>query len=136
MENKKIIVDSSVWISLLNDKDSKYSYASKYNPILTQEQWMPDIVFYEVLSVLKNKVSNKVLLENFIEFATESSNVVIRLFYENNREVLKIFTNEVTGTLSYVDSLLVYLSHEYEILTFDQDLKKEIKKVGGKLVEK
>lgn len=134
MEYKKIIIDSSVIISAFNKDDSNHEKALSYKDQFEEEQWMPDIVFYEVLSVLKNKIKNKILLDNFIAYATSQGNITIRLFYEYNREVLKNFIHETSGRLSYVDSLLVYLSHEYSILTFDDNLKNEIRKVGGHLV--
>lgn len=135
MEYKTTIIDSSVWISAFNSEDANNKLALQYVEYFEQEQWVPDIVFYEVLSVLKNKLKNKALLDKFVDYTKNNGNISIRLFYEHNREVLKTFTYETTGRLSYVDSLLVYLSRDYWILTFDEDIKKEIKKIGGKLIK-
>jgi predicted nucleic acid-binding protein len=134
MEYKNIIIDSSVWISAFNKEDSNNKKALSYESYFENEQWMPDIIFYEVLSVLKNKIKDRSLLNDFVDYTKNNGNISIRLFYEYNREVLKTFIYEKSGTLSYVDALLVYLSHEYTILTFDKDLKDEIKKIGGNVI--
>jgi predicted nucleic acid-binding protein len=134
MESKNIIVDSSVWISLFNHEDSNHKKAISFEEILLKEQIMPDLVFYESLTILKNKIKNNELLKEFNIFATDSLNVTIKLFYENNRDVLNLFIREYKDGLSYVDVLLLYLSNDYHILTFDEKLKKRIKECGGKLV--
>lgn len=134
MEYKRIIIDSSVWIAAFNEDDSNHKKALTYKKNFEEEQWMPDIVFYEVLSVLKTKIKNIESLDKFIMYAKENGNILIRLFYEENREVLRTFTHETSGKLSYTDALLVHLSRTYEVLTFDEDLKKQIKKYEGNLI--
>lgn len=135
MEYKKIIIDSSVIVSFFNKDDGNFKKALKYNEYFKMDQWMPDIVFYESLTVLKTKIKNKECLDRFIAYATESSQVMIRLFYEDNKDVLRTFTHDTSGKLSYVDALLVHLSRKYQVLTFDEDLKKEIRKYEGSLIE-
>lgn len=135
MEYKKIIIDSSVIISFFNEEDGNHKKALQYTNCFKEEQWMPDIVFYEVLSVLKTKTKNKHVLEEFIAYATESRQVTIRLFYEDNKDVLRTFTHETSGKLSYTDALLVHLSRTYKVLTFDEELKKQIKKYEGGLID-
>jgi predicted nucleic acid-binding protein len=135
MEYKRIIIDSSVWIAAFNEEDSNYKKVLKYKDYFEEEQWMPDIVFYEVLSVLKTKIKKKESLDKFIIYAKENGNISIRLFYEDNKDVLRTFTHETSGKLSYVDALLVHLSRKYHILTFDEDVKKQIQKYEGFLIE-
>jgi predicted nucleic acid-binding protein len=134
MESKNIIVDSSVWISLFNHEDSNHKKAMSFEKILLEEQIMPDLIFYESLTILKNKIKNTDLLREFNIFATDSLNITIKLFYENNRDILNLFIREYKDGLSYVDVLLLYLSNNYHILTFDEKLRKRIKESGGKLV--
>jgi len=135
MEYKRIIIDSSVWISAFNENDSNHKKALTYKDNFEEEQWMPDIVFYEVLSVLKTKIKNKESLDKFIMYAKENGNILIRLFYEDNKDILRTFTHETSGKLSYTDALLVHLSRTYDVLTFDEELKKQIKKYEGGLIE-
>lgn len=135
MEYKKIIIDTNVWVSLFNEQDSNYQKALALKSICFGEQTIPDLIFYETLTILKNKIKDIKLLNRFTGFAHENLDVTIRLFYENNVDVLKLFLNEKKDGLSYVDSLLLFLSKEYHILTFDQDLKKRIKEYGGKLID-
>lgn len=136
MDYKKIIIDSSVWISAFNKEDSNHKKALAFASSYEEEQWMPDIVFYEVLTVLKNKIKDTSLVDEFVQYATTNGNILIRLFYEYNSEVLKTFIHETSARLSYVDSLLVYLSRDFKILTFDDNLKTQIRNIGGGLVER
>lgn len=134
MEYKNIIIDSSVWIAYLSTKDSGHNKAIGFEYLYLQEQTIPDIVFYETITVLKNKKLTDVM-NHFMNYATNESQITIRLFYEYNREVLKLFNSPVAEGLSYVDTLLLYLSRDYHILTFDDNLKARIRKYGGLLVK-
>lgn len=133
MEYKKTIIDTSVWVALFLKDDSNHTKSLKYKDLFIQEQIMPDLIFYETLTVLRNKSKDNTPLNLFIGLATENLDITIRLFYENNVDVLKLFINEDKGGLSYIDTLLLFLSKEYHILTFDEKLKKRIKQLGGKL---
>lgn len=135
MEYKNIIIDTSVWVALLIKSDSNHPKTLKYKKMFIQEQTMPDLIFYETLTVLRNKSKDDYPIQMFIGFTTENIDMTIRLFYEDNRDVLKMFINEQKDGLSYIDALLLFLSKEYHILTFDEKLKKRIKEVGGKLVK-
>ena len=94
----------------------------------------PKVHIRQVAQILKNKIKNTDLLREFNIFATDSLNITIKLFYENNRDILNLFIREYKDGLSYVDVLLLYLSNNYHILTFDEKLRKRIKESGGKLV--
>jgi predicted nucleic acid-binding protein len=134
MESKKIIADTNIWVALFNEYDSDHKSIVKYANFLGGEQMMPDLIFYETLTVLRNKSENNNPLNTFIEFATRSKLVNIRLFYENNADVLNLFVKEHKDGLSYIDTLLLFLSKDYHILTFDKKLKKRIKESGGNLI--
>lgn len=134
MEYKNVLVDSSVWYAFFSEDDSNHEKALIFKDLYFQEQIMPDIVFYETVTVLKRKAARQAL-DQFIFYATEAMQITIRLFYEYNSEVLKLFHSESAQGLSYVDSLLLYLSKEYHILTFDEELKKLINQFGGKYVK-
>ncbi len=136
MDYSNIIIDSSVWIALFSKEDSCHVKATQmgFRDLYLVEQTMPDIVFYETITVLKNK-KNTPAANQFTEYTTKVSHITIRLFYEYNREVLKLFNSPVAEGLSYVDTLLLYLSRDYHILTFDDNLKAKIRKYGGLLVK-
>lgn len=134
MEYKNIIIDTNIWISFFNEEDNNHQKSLKYRDLYFQDQIMPDLIFYEALTIFKNKVKNTDILNKFKTYATESLQISIRLFHENNRDVLNLFIREHEDGLSYVDVLLLYLSNEYYILTFDDKLRQRIKEVGGKLI--
>ena len=57
MDYSNIIIDSSVWIALFNKEDNCHVKATQmgFRDLYLEEQTMPDIVFYETITVLKNK---------------------------------------------------------------------------------
>lgn len=134
MEYKNIIADTNIWVAYFNKDDSDHLKTLKYEDLLMQDQTMPDLIFYETLTVLRNKSKTSFPLDAFVDYSTKSIQIIIKLFYENNRDVLNLFIREHKDGLSYIDILLLYLSKEYHILTFDEKLKKRIKETGGKLV--
>ncbi len=133
MVSNNIIIDSSAWVAILHTEDSDHKKALGYKDLFIQEQTIPDIIFYETLTVLKNKLSNTAVVDNFIQYSS-SSHITVRLYYEYNQEVLKLFTQNISKDLSYTDTLLLYLSKDNYILTFDKRLQKAIKNFGGKVL--
>lgn len=132
--NNKTIIDTNIWIAYFNESDHDHKKSLVYKEICFSEQTMPDLVFYETLTILKNKVKDAILLNRFNTFATQNLDITIQLFYEHNAEILNMFINDNKDGLSYTDTLLLYLSKEYSILTFDTKLQKRIKEYGGKLI--
>lgn len=62
----------------------------------------------------------------------DNRDVTIRLFYEYNRMVAELMINSLYKHLSYIDTLLLYLSKTYTIVTFDKQLIQAIDLYGGK----
>ncbi len=131
-KDNNIIIDSNIWISYFSNIDSNHTKAKNILETFSCDyQIMPDLVFYEVITVLKNKSS----FENsmmFIDFIKNNKDITIQLFYEQNREVLDLSGNKEFVNLSYVDTLLLYLSKTHTIVTFDKQLIEAIDLYGGK----
>lgn len=130
MESKDVIIDTSVWVSLFNDKDTNHTKAKKLMQKFSYYQIMPDLIFYETITVLKMKTDLKTALD-FTDFATDNRDIVIRLFYEDNRLLIDLVRDERFKDLSYTDTLLLHLSRKNTIVTFDKELAKNIKRLKG-----
>lgn len=127
------ILDTNVWVSFFDEDDSNNKKAESILKSLSKEkeQIMPDLVFYETLTVLKIK-TNLQLSKDFMDSVKDNRDVTIRLFYEYNRIVANLMINPIYTHLSYVDTLLLYLSKTYTIITFDKQLIQAIDVYGGK----
>lgn len=130
MESKDVIIDTSVWVSLFNDKDINHAKAKKLMQKFSYYQIMPDLIFYETITVLKMKTDLKTALD-FTDFATDNRDIVIRLFYEDNRLLIDLVRDERFKDLSYTDTLLLHLSRKNTIVTFDKELAKNIMLLKG-----
>jgi predicted nucleic acid-binding protein len=127
-----VILDTSVWISLFRESDINHDKAKRViiKESKNKEQIMPDLIFYETITVLRNKSTiEKSIL--FMDFAKDNNDITIKLFYENNRDIAKLAYDQGFSKLSYVDLLLLYLSKQYTIVTFDKELSKAIELYGG-----
>jgi len=133
MESRDVIIDTNVWVSIFNDKDINHLKSKKIIEKYSYYQIMPDLIFYETITVLKVKST----LENalsFVDFAKDNQDITIKIYYENNRDLLGLINDKRFKELSYTDILLLYLSRKNTIITFDKDLIKNIKLLGGKVV--
>lgn len=132
MEYKDIeyILDTNVWVSSLCLQDTNHKVAQIIIERIPAEQIIPDVVFYEVLTVLKLKIDLEIAF-NFMEFVKNNVDITIKLYYENNRTLAELMLDKRFIKLSYVDILLLYLSKEYTIVTFDKELVKAIEIYGG-----
>ena len=130
MDYKDIIIDSNIWISLFNDKDINHKKSKDIVNNFSYYQVMPDLIFYEVITVLKLK-SNLNNALDFVDFVKNNKEITVKLFYENNRDLTWLLYDERFKNLSYTDMLLLYLSRTHTIITFDKDLIKNIKLING-----
>lgn len=134
MESKNIILDTNVWVSLFNDKDINHNKVKKSLGKFLENQIMPDLVFYETITVLKFKAGLDISV-NFIDFAKDNKDITIKLFYEDNRDLIALIYDDRFRKLSYTDILLLYLSRKNTIVTFDKELIKNIKLIKGRVME-
>ncbi len=121
------ILDSNIWIAFFNIEDSQHNKAQKIFKVLENEKIIiTEYIILEVASVLLNKAGRGVA-NTFIEMAIDNEDVELLL---SDEDIFKItlmrFQQGFKKKLSFIDASLVCLSGEYEIMTFDKDLKNEI----------
>lgn len=123
-----MIVDTSVWVALYDDTDSQHVKAVKagnsfFRVVLTE------YIILETSSLLLRKAGEN-MAEKFLEFALDNSEVTILYSSpEFFRIVSRLFRDLKERKLSFVDVSLLHLSRAYEIVTFDEALRKEIQKL-------
>lgn len=122
-----IIIDSSVWISLFNPLDSNHDRAKKIFEGLNSEHIVIfDYIFTESMTVFRNKVSDEfcVKFEQLLHYWDISvfftDHVLVRLATEYFFQFKKL---SFTDCLSLASAKL----NDYEIATFDEELKKASK---------
>lgn len=126
-----IIFDSSVWVAFFNDKDSQHKKAREAVSLAGGFTVLPEYIVTETASVLLVRV-NKESSEEFLEAITGNPSVKIllsdgELFWG----VLTLFREKENKKLSFVDASLLFLSSKYEVVSFDKELEKSIKKRRG-----
>ena len=120
------ILDSNVWIAFLNESDSQHKKAEKVFNVILLPIGMPEYIIAEVASVLAMRAS-KTIADKFIDIALDNQDIQIifssRSFFTG---AMESFKNSKQKQLSFVDSVLLYLSQNHEIITFDENLRKAI----------
>lgn len=123
-----IIFDSNVWVAFFNKEDSQNKKALE---IVIKEKdniAITEYIILEVSSILALK-AGKNIADKFLEFILNNNNIKVLLssndFFYNTVEN---FIKTESKKLSFVDISLLYLSNTCQIITFDKDLAKIIKK--------
>ncbi len=121
-----IIFDSNIWIAFLHKEDSQHLKAKQLFDCLAARIYIPEYVLIEILNVLKNKASN-ISLNRFIDLLKNFP--AIEIIFSNEAftmNLLDIVQENAIDGLSFVDQMLLYLSKDYQIYTFDEKLQKAI----------
>jgi predicted nucleic acid-binding protein len=125
-----IILDSNIWIAYLNMNDSQHAKADMIF-IETERSGskivLSEYLILEITSVLAMKVS-KQSADDFLKLALNNSDIV-NIASDNNffEEVVSLFKKQKNQKLSFVDVSLLYLSKNFKVATFDENLQKAIK---------
>ncbi len=124
-----VILDSNVWIAFLNKNDSNHKKADEiFNKLANRREKIiiTEYILLEVVTVLSQKVGKK-LADQFIEIAGNTKRIeIISSSADFLNDVLTFYLKQKNRNLSFVDYSLLYLSRQYEILTFDKELKRKI----------
>ena len=122
-----MILDSNVWIALYLEEDSQHKKALKLKPFFRQVA-VPEYVILETCTILLAKAGESVS-EKFLDYVFDNREVTVlfstREFFQ---ETIKAFRDKNGKKLSAIDTSLLYLSKEHEVITFDKDLEKAIKR--------
>ncbi|MFH1218220.1 MAG: PIN domain-containing protein [Candidatus Peregrinibacteria bacterium] len=123
------ILDTSIWVALINKSDTCYEKAKKIAKETNLEELeIFDYTYIETLTVLRNKVS-ETACNNFLNFVKDyQKNITL-----SNEEIFSLanaffFQDK---TLSFTDCLLIATAkiNSAKLLTFDKALEKAWNKV-------
>lgn len=124
------IFDSNFWIAYFDKNDSQHKKAVV---IFEREPafLITEYCILETTSILSRK-SGKANAETFLDTVFENSDIVILYSHQSFfAGTVESFRKSKNKNLSFVDISLLYLSGEHEVITFDKDLEKAIKKMRG-----
>lgn len=121
---KKVILDSSVWVSFLHDVDSQHADALKVFEEIGDTITVPEYVLVEVATILKRKKK----LSEAKRFVHRVLNEKAESFLpaESLAQETAVIFRERNDTLSFTDTALLVLSKRYRVITFDRALQKAI----------
>lgn len=122
------LVDSSVWIALFLDFDTRHADAVRKVHDLSGTIYMPYCVVSEVSTVLTYKHS-KAQADLFLSFLAQAENIV--LLEDKVREEISYF-GSLTEKISFTDAVLLFLSQKLNVtlVTFDSQLLRISKKIS------
>ncbi|MBM3255901.1 MAG: type II toxin-antitoxin system VapC family toxin [Candidatus Moranbacteria bacterium] len=121
------VIDSSVWIAFFHEKDSLHQRARKLLGGIAFPIAVTEYVIMETCTVLSAKSSKKIA-NMFLAEIVDNEDVRILFSAEDLFwETVRRFERSSGKNLSFVDVSLVCLSDQYQIVTFDEKLKKVIK---------
>ena len=124
MASRSVVFDSNVWIALFHQNDSQHAKARKVFSVLNSQIIIPEYIILEVCTVLAQRASKK-YANIFLERISDNDDVGILHFEENHfYSFCDAYRRLPDGKLSFVDCALLCLSKEYEIITFDTELKR------------
>ncbi|MBU4332625.1 PIN domain-containing protein [Patescibacteria group bacterium] len=124
-----IILDSNIWIALLNIDDSDHARAQELMKDLEENIIVTEHVLLEVATIISQKV-DKDTADNFIKRVISTKEIEIFPSSEEFLDrVIKFYLSKSNRNLSFVDYSLLLLSKRIKVITFDKILKKELAKV-------
>lgn len=122
-----VVLDSCVWIALLNTADIHHGRARTLIKEINETVLVPEYVFLEVCNVLvaRNKKNIAEEFGNLIESNEDCE--LIPSSDEFFKHVRDLFRQCPSKKLSFVDVSLLLLGREYAVITFDNELEKYLK---------
>lgn len=111
---------------MFNFDDSLHNEAVSLFDSITWDILVPDFIIIEVTWVLHNRIwKNESVL--FLDLIENTDKVDLMHFTEHDIKTFVFnYKNNSDKKLSFVDSCLLCLSYEYEIITFDKILKSKL----------
>lgn len=121
------ILDSNIWISYIIKDDINHKKANEIFDNLENEViYISEYIIIEITTILLQKWW-KDITNLFIKMYKNNTNIKIiyvsQILFNN---FLNFFVKNNYNKLSFIDQSLLYLSKEFEIITFDKNLIKEI----------
>ena len=121
------ILDSNIWIALLNEDDSQNARAQEVVGKIRGAIILPEYAVIEIATIILQKVG-KARLDRFLDQIDNTPDLYVLpsdpAFFYSVRRQLRLSGER---SLSFIDTALLLLSKSYTVVTFDRDLAKAIK---------
>jgi len=126
-----IIFDTNVWVAFFNANDSQHKKAQRAILHSRETIIIPEYVIVETTTVLSVKAS-KAIANQFLDAI--QSNVDVQIMLMNEQRFIgtvELFRIVLDGTLSFVDTHLLWLHQYHPVVTFDQELQQALQDKDG-----
>lgn len=127
------LFDTNVWVAIANENDALHAQALRALSRATRPILLPEYVLVETGNVLTYR-AGKAFANQF--FVTAINNSEIELLYagkETLHHAIRFFQSAPHVGLSFVDTFLLYLSITHNVVTFDKQLEKHIRKQNSRV---
>lgn len=124
------LVDSSVWVGLMNKEDAHYARAiSDFESLKSKGEriMVSDYVIVEVSSVIMRQGGKVALLDFLKRLESDRAIEIVNTGGETLQALIRAFRNFPKG-LSFVDASLLIVARDLgeKLLTYDEELKKAV----------
>ncbi|MBU4298483.1 PIN domain-containing protein [Patescibacteria group bacterium] len=124
-----VILDSNIWIALLNIDDSNHSKARQLFREIKEKIVLPEYIILETATLLSQKISKK-SADDFIKNVIDNKDIeILPSSKEFLEKVIEFYLSKRIEKLSFVDYSLLYLVPKVRVITLDKVLKREIEKL-------
>jgi len=125
-----VLLDSNIWIAFLYKKDPNHKRAEEIFEGIKERVVLTEYLFLEIVSVISKKVGKKVA-DDFIKNVIDNRDIeIFPSSQEFLGEIIKFYLSKKIEKLSFVDYSLLYLAQKMKVITFDETLKRELKKLS------
>jgi predicted nucleic acid-binding protein len=124
-----VIIDTSVWIAFLYDKDSQHQLALDLLYSIKEPIGVPEYIAGETITVLQ-RVATKTKVGVFIKSLKQLSKGIVFLpsTLEFFNQTVTEYTKLSTSALSFIDVSLLVWGRAHRVVTFDKQLHKYLLK--------
>jgi len=122
------LLDSNVWIALFHASDTLHAKATSVVENIREPILLPEYVLVEVATVLSQK-AGKDIADTFLLEATANQDIeILPSSASFLHAVVEFYRAQRNQKLSFIDYAIVYLSSQVNVVTFDNELQKELRK--------
>lgn len=133
-----VLIDADAFVALIKKNDNNHLKAREIKRLLTEENsnfYITNFVFSEIATVLSQRLNHKASVKFIDDLENENSNInVIKINEDINKLAIKIFKNQTSKNVSFVDCLNMAVMKKYRwgtIFSFDKTYKKNGFKLAG-----
>ncbi len=125
-----VLIDTDAFVALIKKNDNNHKRAEKISDFLTKKSssfYTTNFVFSETITVLSQRVDHQTAINFIDDFKNLKEVNLIRVNEEIEEMAIKIFKNQISKNVSFVDCINMAVLKRYKwntIFSFDKVYRK------------